>query len=203
MAATSFKRSLVTTPSPKYDSFLVGNDPYLPSTFELIETITVGAGGASSVTFSSIPSTYKHLQVRGICRTTDSTVNSWWATTIRFNSDTGSNYAYHILSGNGTSASSGNGTSQTAGLIGEAITDGSLANTYGASVTDILDYTNTSKYKTVRSLSGLDGNGFGEVALWSSLWQSTSAISSITLSQNWGSPNFKQYSSFSLYGIRG
>ena len=67
-----------------------------------------------------------------------------------------------------------------------------------AGVVDILDCSNTSKYKTMRALCGTDTNGGGEVGLFSGVWQSTSAISSITISFS----NIAQYSTFALYGIK-
>ena len=73
------------------------------TSFESIATVTVGSGGSSSISFSSIPSTYKHLQVRCIARSSR-TQNSGYGV-IRFNSDTGTNYSYHSLAGDGASAS--------------------------------------------------------------------------------------------------
>lgn len=160
--------------------------------YDSIATTTVGTGGASSITFSSIPSTYTHLQIRGIAQATLATGF------IRFNSDSASNYATHYLYGDGASAASGAATNQT---ISYAFLATASANIFGGAVIDILDYTNTNKYKTMRSLSGGDQNGTGYIELISGLWQSTSAITSITLIP--ASGNFAQYSSFALYGIKG
>lgn len=65
-----------------------------------IATNTVGGAGAASITFSSIPATYTHLQIRLTALTTvaDNIL-------VRYNSDTGANYAFHWLYGNGSSAS--------------------------------------------------------------------------------------------------
>lgn len=165
--------------------------------YEHIETITVGAGGAASITFSSIPGTYKHLQIRGISRYT-SAGNS---TIIRFNSDTASNYSWHGLYGTGSAAGSNAAITQTAGLI-EAAAVGHDTTYMFASVTDILDYASTSKFKTVRALSGVDTNSTtGEVNLLSSNWRSTSAITSIVLAIN-GAQSFTQYTTYSLYGVK-
>jgi hypothetical protein len=172
----------------------------LPTSFDSIATTTVGSGGANSITFSSIPSTYTHLQIRGIARekaSGDTLYNLMFAT---FNSDTGSNYAYHYLRGSGSAAAAGAGTSQTSMSFGGIVQGGNTASVFGANVIDILDYANTSKYKTVRTLFGYDANGSGYAVLASDLWQSTSAISSITLTPANG---FAQYSSFALFGIKG
>lgn len=168
---------------------------YISTTaYESIATTTVGAGGSASVTFSSIPSTYTHLQIRGSFDTTPQTdIN------FRFNSDSGSNYAYHYLYGNGTSVASAGSASQTYGYLGY---NPNVATRYGF-VIDILDYTNTNKYKTARTLAGEDDNSTnGFIFLTSSLWQNTNAITSVQLLCQ-GTTVFDQYSSFALYGIKG
>lgn len=163
--------------------------------FESIATVNVGSGGAGTVSFTSIPSTYKHLQIRAILRNAGDGLNS----TITFNSDTASNYTYHYLLGDSSSAStSGTGSSSTATYL-QVPGSAQTASVYGATVIDILDYSNTNKYKTVRNLQGYDLNGDGRIALWSSVWTNTSAISNITFSNG---VNFAQYSSFALYGVK-
>ncbi len=116
---------------------------------------------------------------------------------MQLNSDTGSNYARHFLNGNGTAASSGANSSFTNVFFG---TTGNATSTFGANVMDILDYKNTSKYTTTRSLSGADANGSGFVQFFSGLWMNTAAVTTITIT---GDSNFDQYSSFALYGIKG
>jgi hypothetical protein len=160
------------------------------TSFESIATVSVGSGGASSVTFSSIPSTYTHLQIRCITRGGGSQ--------IQFNSDTGANYTRHYVYGNGTSVQAGGG----GGNSGMSIIDyTSQTNTFGAAVVDILDYTSTNKYKTARSLTGFDTNGAvdQEIFLFGGMWLNTSAITTITISGG----SIAQYSHFALYGIKG
>jgi len=165
--------------------------------YEHIETITVGAGGAASVTFSSIAGTYKHLQVRYVARANAAVLG----TLIRLNGNTGSNYAFHELYGNGTSALSSASTSQTFGLSYIAPSS-APASTFGAGIIDILDYTSTSKNKTVRSLAGYDGNGAGTVGLVSSLFFATpAAVTQIDLIAQ-SSNQFVQHSTFALYGVK-
>ena len=160
--------------------------------FESIATVSVGSGGAANVEFTSIPATYAHLQIRGIARADGNSA------TIQFNSDTGSNYAYHGFYGDGSSVTAFSGTSQTKSDI---LITASGANIFSATVLDILDYANTNKYKTTRSLSGTDANGSGFLTLVSGLWMNTNAITSIKLTPFAG--NFAQYSHFALYGIKG
>ena len=175
--------------------------------YESIATVTVGSGGQSSVTFSSIPSTYKHLQIRGIARSNRSASFANVAA-FQFNSDTTkANYwAYHALGGDGSSVNAFSAAEQnTAGVWGAlSLSNNGPANTFAVFVTDILDYQNTNKFKTTRCLQGLDDNGgtWGEVKIVSGLWKSTAAINSITIADNTAN-NFMQYSQFALYGIRG
>jgi hypothetical protein len=167
--------------------------------FFQIATTTLNVA-ASSITFSSIPQDYTHLQIRGISRDARAvTINS---INIRFNSDSGLNYSLHALNGNGSSATSFAETSQSLAYIASSAGASAGANIFSATVADILDYANTNKFKTLRSLTGVDLNGSGETKLWSGNWRSTSAITSISLTPN-GSANFAQYSSFALYGLKG
>ena len=172
----------------------------ITNSYESIATVTVGAGGASNITFSSIPSTYQHLQIRGIARSTTSGTGGDWVY-CQLNTDTGSNYALHRLWGDGSSAQSGASTSQTEIRTGSATRNGNTSGIMAVSVTDILDYTNTNKNTTTRALIGYDTNGGGEIILYSGLWMNTAAITSIKLYPEIN--NFAQYSSFALYGIKG
>jgi len=170
------------------------------SSYESIATVTVGSGGTGTVSFTSIPSTYTHLQIRGITRGTRSNINT--NVYFGFNSDTTTgNYYGHGLSGDGSSAGAlaKIGTSTNALIVSIAATG--AANTFGGFVIDILDYANTNKYKTTRSLNGYEDNSAGAMFLQSGLWMSTSAITSIQITDPLG--NFAQYSSFALYGIKG
>jgi hypothetical protein len=172
------------------------NYPRITNSYESIATVTVGSGGQSTVTFSSIPSTYKHLQVRMLTQLSggNGVIN------LQFNSDTGSNYSYHRLYGNGSAAFAEGAASQTEATVGYYV---SAANVFNAAIVDILDYSNLSKYKTTRSLQGTDTNGGGTIMLDSSAWRSTSAISSITVFSKDGSRPLAQFSTFALYGIKG
>jgi hypothetical protein len=170
--------------------------------FESIATVTVGSGGASSIEFTSIPGTYQHLHIRAICRL-ERTDNSSFGLATTFNSDTGSNYAYHRLYGTGSAAVAAATTSTTSGLTGNVPADGTTASVYAGLVIDILDYASTSKTKTVRSFNGHDLNGSGLVLIDSMLWNSTSAITSIQFKDGGGpSQDIKQHSMFALYGVK-
>ena len=172
------------------------------NSYASIQTFTVGSGGTASISFTSIPSTYSHLQLRLLARTNRADTNDFM--TIRFNGDSGSNYAYHSLYGNGASAGA-NDTGTSTGTPWSGVTAGgnATASMFGAAVVDVLDYSATTKYKTTRLLSGTDQNGInGRIYFMSNLWQNTAAITTVTIIPTHGTL-FSEYSSFALYGIRG
>lgn len=163
--------------------------------FEAIASTTLGSDTAT-ITFSSIPGTYEHLQIRAFCVAVGATSTSG---TIRFNNrSTTGDYIEHELVGNGTAASA-------SGSTGNKITIGRFAGdsyttTGGVAVIDILDYASTNKYKTVRSISGWDANGAGEASFRSGLYlYETAAITRIDFFLG---TNMKTGSVVSLYGLR-
>jgi hypothetical protein len=173
------------------------------TSYESIATTTVGPGGALSVTFSSIPSTYQHLQIRGISRAIR--VGQTGAElAVQFNSDaTTTNYRSHLLNGDGSGASAQ--SDQAFGGVYALRVPGSsaLANNQGSFVIDILDYASTVKNKTTRILTGYDNNGSGYISLASGVWlNSSTAISSVSIIPAYAT-SIDQYSSFALYGIKG
>ena len=164
--------------------------------FELIST-QVLTGSASSVTFSSIPATYKHLQIRAVTKVGDAGSSG---VDVRLNSDSGTNYRTHYLIGTGStvfSSDAGAGTS-----MGLATTAGNnTTSAFGAWVLDALDYANTAKNTTLRTLSGFTESGYQQIRLASGLWVNTSAVTSVTLLPV--SSTFLTGCRFSLYGVRG
>ena len=167
--------------------------------FDALGSVTVGAGGQSSITFSAIPQTYTHLQIRAIARETGAATGSdnFY---LQFNNDIGSNYSWHFLYGSGSAAGVGSAASATYATGNGMAAGGDLANAYGASIIDILDYANIYKNKTTRSLTGDDLNGSGYIQFVSGNWRSTNAITSIVLAPQ--NNSFAVNSQFSLYGIR-
>jgi len=172
--------------------------PAIATSFESIATSIVGVDGASSITFSSIPSTYTHLQIRATGKST----STGQAVRITFNSDTGNNYASRYLFSNGSSAPYAGAASSSARIDVYAFyADNSVSNVFGTAIIDILDYANTNKNKVTRCLSGFDQNTAGNLGFQSGLWMNTDAITSITFAPQGG--NWAQHSSFALYGIKG
>jgi hypothetical protein len=161
--------------------------------YDSIATTTVGAGGTTSISFTSIPQTYTHLQLRYFG---GNNANPGGSGFVSFNGDTTStNYYDHVLYGSGTSAASA--ADANGRYLPYNLGD---VNKWGVNITDILDYTNTNKYTVARSLGGYDANGSGYVLFASNLWKNTAAVTSITIET---SQSFVQYSSFALYGIKG
>lgn len=170
-----------------------------------LQVITVGSAGASSVSFTNIPSTYSHLQVRGIVRTNRSSTEDGFR--FQFNSDTGNNYAWHGLEGYAGPATGVGATAVTSTNKILALGAGANATSgiFSPFIFDILDYANTNKYKNCRLLNGLELNtasSYNYVEFRSGLWLSTNAISSIQLDPENGTA-FSQYSQFALYGVKG
>lgn len=178
------------------------NYPRVTTSFESIATVSVGSGGAADITFSSIPGTYTHLQIRGIARSNESG-NSADSLRMIFNSDTNANYSRHRLYGYDSVVYAGAGANTTYIQCLDYPYSGATANAFGAGIIDILDYANTNKYKTIRSLAGDEMNAAVSSALsfYSGSWRNTSAISTIKITT--GSGSFAQYSHFALYGIKG
>ena len=188
MAIRSLARSGVA--GQKYINFLAGNPAFVPSSDFLIQE-QILASTATSVTFSSIPQTYKHLQLRVVFKPTtgNATLDG------RLNSDSGSNYTRHELGGNGSSVYSQFSTGTE--IYQLAYANGGITGYDGFGVVDILDYSSTVKNTTIRSLNArTDG-----IRLLSSAWLNTAAVTSLTL--NASADVLAIGSRFSLYGSNG
>jgi hypothetical protein len=171
------------------------------SDYELIQTTILGSN-QSSVVFdvSSFTSTYKHLQVRCVTRTTHGATYDF--VFLRLNADTGANYSSHGLIGTyAGSVVSGAGTNTTA--TSTLITTGAsnTSNYFGSGVIDILDAFSTTKNKTTKAISGIaDGELNRELRFSSGVWRNTAAITSITIYGDTGT--LITGSRFSIYGVK-
>jgi hypothetical protein len=176
-------------------SMLVGNPGYVPPAFE---SIASGTPTGSSFDFTSIPSTYKHLQVRINGRLT-STGSPSSGFVMKINADsTAANYRYHYLQSNGATVSAFSDINQFD--LYSLPTADAASNIFGTVIIDIIDYASTTKNKTLRWSIGNDRNGAGTMSLGSGLYISTVALSEINFST---SSNFASGTVFSLYGIKG
>jgi hypothetical protein len=161
---------------------------------------TTLSSNTASVTFSDIPQNYEHLQIRVLARTNRASAQGDYIK-LNFNSDTAANYAGHELSGWNGSALSAANTSVGAAFVNRFAAANQEANAFGAGIIDILDYANTGKYTTVRSVAGWADTTAGNPHFNSALWQNTSAITSIAIIAG-GGTLINQYSHFALYGIK-
>lgn len=181
----------------------MGNESYDPTAFYLIQRITPSTS-ASTIEFTSIPSTYKHLQIRYTAKDTYASGTASFSTAnVRFNSDSGSNYTGHYFYGNGETVVSGGDTSASylPRIYGSVY--GSISS-FATGIIDIFDYANTSKYKTVSGLFGVDfNNGTTNYGMLygSGLYMSTSAVSSILFYP--ANTAFAVGTNFAIYGIKG
>ena len=167
--------------------------------FDLLETQVLGSA-VSSITFSSLSTyaaTYQHLQIRALVRTSRATTSD--VIQLRFNSDSGNNYAQHGLYGNGSIVGSFAGVPRSAAFAMESSANNTAANVFGAAVMDILDPFETTKNTTFRTLHGL--TSYNVITLASSLWNNTAAITTMTFTSD-GGANFVSGTRFSLYGIK-
>jgi hypothetical protein len=159
-----------------------------------------GTGSSGTITFSSIPSTFKHLQLRvaGRNTTTDTTGNMYL---VQLNSDTtAANYKSHRLFGSGTSVSSDESSAWSGISFGYTTSGSSTASAHSAYIMDIMDYSLTTKNKTTRTLGGFYVTDYKQVSLTSGVWLNTSAVTSLTI-ETYGTDNFTSTSRFSLYGV--
>lgn len=198
MAVRRLSQSFLSTRGRgKASSFIAGYGPGIDE-MDLIQRVTVGAGGAGSIDFNSIPQTYTHLEVRLTVRGTTAANNDWMFFTLN-NQATGSS---HYLSGNGAVMDVYNYVNSGQPLTMNMPCANATSGIFGAGIIRVLDYTNTSKNKTSLILSGHDRNGAGIVMLSSHLLSSTAAVTAISL-KPWGLSSFAQYTVASLYGVVG
>ncbi len=157
----------------------------MPRTYEPIASTTLGTS-ATSVTLSSIPGTFTDLILIPAA-----TLGSFASFEIRVNGDTGSNYSYTYLYGNGTITGSARADNMT---IINTVIQGTPGPVIGQ--LHFMSYANTSVFKTIL----MSGGAASHIATRTvGLWRSTSAITSITISS---AATMASGSTFSLYGIK-
>lgn len=165
------------------------------NTFTALDKVTVGTA-TSSITFSSIPSTYTDLVVVASILPSST---SFYTPSLQFNSDTGSNYSSTWMYGQGSTAVSSRNTSQTQMAIDNYSATPAVG--YPMSVLfNVFNYANTSVYKTVIARGNDIFASAGETSATVGLWRSTAAITSVTVKGN--GANFAAGSTFSLYAIK-
>ena len=163
-----------------------------------------GTGSSATITFSSIPSTYKHLEIRAIHKN-NNTGNGSVYVDVKINGSSATTYADHELTGNGATVTAA-GTASRTELQRLMTTLGSapaVANMNATTILTIQDYASTAINKTVRSYSGYDSNGGGYTSFRfaSGLYYATTAVTSISFFTGTGS--WTTNTQFALYGIKG
>lgn len=205
-------RLLGTNPSIQVSTLLSGSlstpsakQAFTTSDYESIASYVVGSGGASSVSFSTIPTDYKHLQIRVAARHARTNTNG--PLYVQFNNDTtASNYPLTYFYGNGNSSTSSYSSSFDNALGGMAMNSAGAtagSNIFTTSFLTIHNYQDTSMYKHGNSIGGVYNEHSGDQVMgitWA-VWKSLSAITSIQI-KPFTSP-FSQYSEFALYGLKG
>lgn len=179
---------------PKYRSMLAGNSAYSPGAYDSIASAT--GSGTTSITFSSIPSTYQHLQLRMYNATT---LDGYFR--IRINGNT-TDYTRHYLSADGTGSPALQNDASLAGIYYLYFV--TAGQTYPpVNIMDIHNYASTSQKKTIRLFGGVDLNAaYNELWIASYMFNNTAAISSITIDTQ-GAGNFTSTNYVGLYGIKG
>ena len=169
----------------------------MPNTLELIASSTVGSGGAASIDFSSIPSTYTDLCLKISARCNNASVLT--IVNMTYNGST-SGYLSRYLEGNGASAISGQGGTTSNTLVG-AVGNNATANTFGNVEVYIPNYAGSTN-KSASSDQVLETNATTQyMELYAYLWSNTAAINQITLTPA-SSATFLQYSTAYLYGVK-
>jgi len=135
--------------------------------------------GSTMAEFLNIPQIYDHLELRYFIRGSDSGSVSYTNIALNGQYYGPTNYSQHTLAGDGVSAFNEGyiNIQSNSGLYSPGAT--STANVYAVGITQILDYKNTNKFKTIKNMHGYDANGSGYVMLNSGLWRSTAAVSSL------------------------
>jgi len=181
----------------------------VPGDFQYIDSYTVSGGSTNTITFSSIPATFTHLQIRGVVRS--GTSGYYDNTNIRFNGSSGGTaYNMNVLRSNGSTAQSATYINQSQAYVeaGYVACANTTTGTFSPIIMDLYDYTDTNKYRNGRLVMGYENNGSGgdnydkgmqTTQYWN--WQSSAAIYQIAVSTT--TNYWVAGSTLALYGIKG
>jgi hypothetical protein len=195
----------LTTSKIDYPSMQAGNETIYENSYESIATQSVTTSGVTSVSFTSIPQTYTHLQIRASIRSNSVAAYDAFYIYNLNNAGGSSQMANHYIYGTGSAVGVGAYTNQSNAQMGFIPAANTLASNFGAGIVDILDYTSTNKAKTLRSFTGYDDNGnttgsaFVTISSAYSAQLGTSAVTNLTFLIN---NSFAIGSKFALYGVR-
>ena len=171
------------------------------ATYRLISSVTIGAGGAANIEFTSIPQTFTDLCLVYSTRSVyNNSYVTWTGFTVKANGNS-ANYSGKMLEGNGSSAYSQNNNVSTYWEYGASPDSGTTANTFSNGTIYIPNYASSTTYKSY-SMDTVTENNATQAAqtIYAGLWSNTAAITQLTLTGAEG--NFAQYSTAYLYGIK-
>ena len=166
----------------------------MPDTFVKIATVTVGSGGASSIDFTSIPSTYTDLCL--VTSTRGTFANYYDEFKIRFNGSTTGYTARNIYTGSSSSAA----VSGTFDAVAFGVGSNATASTFSNNMLYIPNYAGSNNKSFSSDFAGENNSANNFIGLYANLWANTAAITSISISSV-NTSNFVQYSTATLYGI--
>lgn len=197
MAINRVSQSSIQQAFPKFNTAWDGKSAVGSMDAIGVVVLPPDTSGVTEITFSSIPQTYSHLQLRLFAQTNASGTGFSGYDTY-FNSDnTATNYWRHYFIGTGAAAAGG-GSNNSAFGYGNG--GNSLSKPYGVTIIDILDYTNTNKYTTSKAVSVSENNDTTGYVIYNSLlWSNTAAVTTIRITSYYA---WTAYSSFALYGIK-
>jgi hypothetical protein len=182
---------LLTTQSAKGYGFGSLVAPSISTSYVSLGSVKL-ASNQTSVTFSSIPATYKHLEFRLFQRKSGGGND---AMLMHLNGDfTNGNYAYYSFLGDGTSG--------VQSIVDNSAIGSTRSNGWNTTVITIPDYASTAKTKTYQALSGSSSQTESCIFYVGTVWDNTSAVNTIRLTVGDGNP-FITGSTFALYGIKG
>jgi hypothetical protein len=173
----------------------------MANTFTKIAAVMVGSGGASSIDFTSIPSTYTDLQILISARSDASSGSNAADISIRLNNDSGTNYSYRGLTGTGSTSGSFSLSGETQfTYIAFAGSSNVTSNTFGNSSVYFPNYAGATNKSLSADVVTENNATLTYMRLNAGLWANTAAINRMTLTIV--SANFVQYSTATLYGIK-
>lgn len=187
----------LTTPSAK--------GAFVPPSVEAFESIATWTSTSPAVSFTSIPSTYKHLQIRWFARTDRPDPNGYL--TYRLNSDTSAIYSQNVMQED-SAVLQGQGATVTATSWSlNSIGGTGAGQSWGIGIIDIYNYANTNMYKTIHQWSGnargTNITNNGDIGMGVGSWASLSAVTRIDFIAGYQVTALESGSSFALYGIKG
>jgi hypothetical protein len=163
---------------------------------------TAGSNVTNTISFTSIPSTYKHLRIQCIMKDTWSATGFGEAYMFFNGVETGNPYAHHWTTITSSTPSSSTLQNRNDGIFfGVMPRNATLTNGFGTATVEIYEYTNTNKAKVIKGIAGAEWGDSANAQILSGMSSNTTTISSIQIKPN--GQGFQYHSTFALYGMKG